>query len=206
MPLMLKSGFSKQIVQANMRLLINDGFSRSQSIVQAFNSARASYFKAHPQGALPEWLAYPKDRRLSRFYLPNGAPLKNAPRAHTETNPVRELDIDNAELSRIRNEVQKQMTGQGRAVRKAAALYTEFTGHDDPRLTKIAIPSIPQAALAIGEVDGIMYSTVRDGVPEKYVHKFKRSSRPLMISSPDGKQLYLIGGSYDFTERGIVDK
>lgn len=60
--------------------------------------------------------------------------------------------------------------------------------------------------LKVGHCDGILYTTVRDGKTEKYIHKFKRSSRPLLAASFDGKSLVLIGGSYQFTERGIVDK
>jgi hypothetical protein len=54
-------------------------------------------------------------------------------------------------------------------------------------------------------VDGILYSTVRDGVLEKYIHKFRKADRPLFVVSPDGKQLFLVDGNYTFTERGIVD-
>jgi hypothetical protein len=51
-----------------------------------------------------------------------------------------------------------------------------------------------------------MYSTVRDGRHENYVHRFGAKSRPLLAASSDGTQLYLLGGAYNFTERGIVDK
>lgn len=62
-----------------------------------------------------------------------------------------------------------------------------------------------KTGLTIGECDGVMYSTVRDGVPEKYCHQFKKSARPLLVASHDGAQLALIGGNFTFTERGIVD-
>jgi len=51
-----------------------------------------------------------------------------------------------------------------------------------------------------------MYSTVRDGVLEKYIHKFHKRDCPLFVVAPDGKSLYLLGGVYNFTERGIVDR
>ena len=65
---------------------------------------------------------------------------------------------------------------------------------------------VPQTALAIGELDGVMYTTRRDGKQEKYIHKFKKSSRPLLCASFDGKILVVLGGAYQFTKRGIVDK
>ena len=51
-----------------------------------------------------------------------------------------------------------------------------------------------------------MYDTVRDGESEKYIHRFKKRSRPLLVSSSDGKSLHILGGEYEFTDRGIVDK
>jgi len=65
---------------------------------------------------------------------------------------------------------------------------------------------MPAVAVAIGEVDGILYSTVRDGKLEKYIHKFHKADRPLFVVSPEGKTLFLLGGNYTFTERGIVDR
>jgi hypothetical protein len=61
-------------------------------------------------------------------------------------------------------------------------------------------------AFKIGDCDGILYTTVRDGVTESYIHKFKKKSRPVLASSFDGKQLLILAGGYEFTERGIVDK
>lgn len=93
-----------------------------------------------------------------------------------------------------------------RDVREAAQRYEAFTGHRATRVKRIKVPSYPRAALAIGPCLGIMYSTVRDGRRENYVHRFGAKSRPLLAASSDGTQLYLLGGAYNFTERGIVDK
>lgn len=90
-------------------------------------------------------------------------------------------------------------------VEKARLLYEKFTGHDGIDEVVIDKPVIPDVLSVIGDVDGIMYTTVRDGKTEKYLHKFKKSARPLFCVSPDGLSLHLIGGSYQFGERGIVD-
>lgn len=90
-------------------------------------------------------------------------------------------------------------------VQQAADLYERFSGHDPEAIGKVKIPTVPRVGVAIGEVDGILYSTVRDGVLEKYIHKFRKADRPLFVVSPDGKQLFLVDGNYTFTERGIVD-
>lgn len=90
--------------------------------------------------------------------------------------------------------------------KQAAQLYENFTGHAGAPIARMKAPTIPKALAVIGEVDGILYSTVRDGQLEKYIHKFKKSARPLFCISPDGKQIFFIGGEYKFTERGIIDK
>lgn len=99
--------------------------------------------------------------------------------------------------------------GMSREVRdqldQAADLYERFSGHDPEAIGRVKIPPTPKVGVAIGEVDGILYSTIRDGVLEKYIHKFRKSDRPLFVVSPDGKQLYLLEGRYTFTDRGIVD-
>ena len=64
----------------------------------------------------------------------------------------------------------------------------------------------PDTVLTVGECDGILYSTIRDGESERYIHKFRNSARPILASSYDGTQLVLIGGDFRFTDRGIVDQ
>jgi len=98
---------------------------------------------------------------------------------------------------------------QSRQVRnqidQAKDLYERFSGHDAVEIGSVKVKPMPAVGVAIGEVDGILYSTIRDGVLEKYIHKFRKADRPLFVVSPDGSVLYLLGGNYDFTERGIVD-
>jgi len=89
---------------------------------------------------------------------------------------------------------------------KAAKLYENFTGEPGELIARVSPPKCPKVLAVIGEIDGIMYDTFQDGELEKYVHRFDKKSRPLFCVSPDGKQIFLIGGQYKFTERGIVDK
>ena len=91
-------------------------------------------------------------------------------------------------------------------IRKAAGLYERFSGHEAIEGERVRVAPLPAVGVCIGEVDGIMYTTVRDGVTEKYIHKFHAADKPRFVVSPDGKRLFMIGGRYDFTERGIVDR
>lgn len=90
-------------------------------------------------------------------------------------------------------------------LREAGKLYQEFSGHR-PTGAKTHRIRLPDVGLQVGRVDGILYSTVRDGRAEKYVHRFKRSARPLLAASHDGRTLVIVGGRYQFTDRGIIDK
>lgn len=88
---------------------------------------------------------------------------------------------------------------------RAADIFERFTGHDADESFRVKVPALPRVAAVIGECDGVLYTTVRDGVTEKYIHKFRKSDKPLLCISPDGLQILLVGGAYRFTELGIVD-
>ncbi len=90
-------------------------------------------------------------------------------------------------------------------IKQAVQRYADFTGHQPEALTVVRSKN-NDTAFAIGELDGVMYTTVRDGQQESYVHEFKKRSRPLLASSFDGGQLYILSGGYAFTDRGIVDR
>jgi len=91
------------------------------------------------------------------------------------------------------------------AISRAADLYERFSGHEAEEIGRVRVNPLPRVGVAIGEVDGILYTTTRDGVVEQYIHKFRRRDKPLFVVAPDGKALFLVGGRYTFTERGIVD-
>lgn len=91
------------------------------------------------------------------------------------------------------------------AVESAADLYERFTGHDGEVIGRVTVPDVPEALAVIGECDGVLYTTVRDGQTERYIHRFRAKDKPLLCVSPNGTQLHLVGGRFVFTERGIVD-
>jgi len=210
-------GYSRESIQRRVSELMREGSTQRQSIAIALCEARAAYFKRYPQGALPMYLAW-QGHRLKKDYDATGqfVPMSDYARVYESrahgrknepiNNPVRELPITPRERERIRDEVSNKLSRYGAEVRAAARLYSDFTGHEDISIKKVKIPVLPGTMLQIGEIDGILYSTVRDGVPEKYIHEFKKKSRPLFCVSPDGKNIYIVGGRYDFTERGIVDR
>lgn len=90
-------------------------------------------------------------------------------------------------------------------IEAASDLRERFTGHDSKPPRSINVPPIPAAVAVIGDCDGILYTTVRDGRTERYIHEFALKDRPKLCVTPDGRQILLVGGRYVFTERGIVD-
>lgn len=90
-------------------------------------------------------------------------------------------------------------------IQEAIDRFTGFRGDPPEAVEILEVPDFSPVVLTMGECLGVIYETVRDGEKEKYIHQFKKSARPLLCVSSDGQQLYLIGGSYSVTDRGIVD-
>lgn len=114
--------------------------------------------------------------------------------------------------SRVMNRALKMLGGRAKRnpfarseVARAEGLFREFTGHEPTRQAKFPRKEM-RVALAVGELEGVMYVATRDGKRERYFHRFKQSSRPLLVASHDGSNIGIVGGRYHFTDRGIVDK
>ena len=99
----------------------------------------------------------------------------------------------------------RQNPAPKRSTQKAAALYEQFTGHKAGHVQKIDLPDYPEALTVIGPCVAIAYECVRDGEKAQYQHEFKKKAAPLLCSSPDGRQLFLIGGAFKFRDTGIND-
>ena len=87
----------------------------------------------------------------------------------------------------------------------AAALQESFNGHPPRLVRNLTIPKPPRIVARIGLLRAVIYDAVRGGRSETYIHKFRKQARPTFAVSHDGRQLFMIGGSYNFTDRGIVD-
>lgn len=81
----------------------------------------------------------------------------------------------------------------------------DFSGHEATRLLRVRQPSVTKG-LVVGTLDGVLYTAVRDNRREKYIHRFRKRSRPLLTASADGTQLDIVGGRFQFTEAGIEDR
>ena len=91
------------------------------------------------------------------------------------------------------------------SVKKAKSLYEKFREAPVKRVRKITAPALPRAVAVMGYLEFVGYSTTHGGKAAMYKHKFAKGSRPLLCAGPGKNQLYLIGGRFHVTERGIVD-
>jgi hypothetical protein len=89
-------------------------------------------------------------------------------------------------------------------IKEAIENFEKFTGHTPEFIDKNDLPKF-DVGFKVGMCDGVLYTTVRDGRTEQYIHKFKQRARPILASNYDGSFIALLGGHYKFTERGIVD-
>ena len=64
---------------------------------------------------------------------------------------------------------------------------------------------LPTAAASIGHVEFIGYVTTHRGRTFLYIHEFAEGSRPRLAAGRRRGQLFLVGGRYKFTRRGITD-
>lgn len=92
-----------------------------------------------------------------------------------------------------------------RNARQAKQLFEDFTGHPGEEFDTVEIDDY-DTVIVIGTLDAVEYTTVRDGKTIPYRHEFKARSRPALCVSPDGQQLFVLGGNYLFTDQGITDQ
>lgn len=99
-------------------------------------------------------------------------------------------------------------------LRAAVDRFRRFSGHDGQivarlnaaRTRGVLTPKAKTVLIVVGTLDFVGYTTKRDGRIESYIHRFAKRARPLLATSHDGHDLYILGGEYRFTERGIVDR
>jgi len=86
----------------------------------------------------------------------------------------------------------------------ARGLYCRFSTAEPGRLLRVRHPRLmPEAVAELGRLVGVIYRSDRatPGQPRTYLH-FMRDP-PRLVSDAAGKQLYVVGGTYKVTSRGI---
>lgn len=76
--------------------------------------------------------------------------------------------------------------------------YREFhQGLSPDRVQRIRVQH-PKSLVKLGTADRIDYTREEPGGPRPYFHQFGEESgkKPILASSPDGRELYILGGNF----------
>lgn len=91
-----------------------------------------------------------------------------------------------------------------RSSRPAAHLYQAFHGRPADGVVIRRVPRIvPPVVVHLGTLRGLIYRSDKwtPGRAHNFIHYME--DPPLLASNPQGTQLYILGGSYRVTPRGI---
>ena len=89
-------------------------------------------------------------------------------------------------------------------MQRGMGLYHAFNGFEPSQVVKVHHPRvIPPVVVELGELVGVMYRSDKGqpGQPQTYIHRME--DPPRLVSNIEGTQLYIVGGSYQVTSRGI---
>ena len=89
-------------------------------------------------------------------------------------------------------------------MQRGMGLYHAFNGFEPSHVVKVYHPRvIPPVVVELGELVGVMYRSDKGqpGQPRTYIHRME--DPPRLVSNIEGTQLYIVGGSYQVTSRGI---
>lgn len=90
-----------------------------------------------------------------------------------------------------------------RTVRDASSLYRQFTRLPARSLERVSHPRLmPPVVVDLGQLAAVVYRSDKwVGHPRTYIHYME--DPPRLVSDVTGRRLFLIGGSYHVTARGI---
>lgn len=89
------------------------------------------------------------------------------------------------------------------AVHDAATLYRRFAQFPARTFERIACPRlVPPIVVELGRLVGLVYRSDKwVGRPRTYIHFMK--DPPRLVTDVTGRRLFVVGGSYHVTDRGI---
>lgn len=104
-----------------------------------------------------------------------------------------------------KNPTKRAKPEMSQELQRAVKLYSDFHGEKPKILSHVKFSEIPKNLLQVGKCLGIMYQAKRDGRARRFLHEFRHGAGPTLAASPNGRALFLLGGSFVFTEDGIED-
>jgi hypothetical protein len=89
-------------------------------------------------------------------------------------------------------------------MQQGRSLYHAFNGFSPSHVVKIHYSRvIPPVVVELGELVGVMYRSDKGqpGQRRTYIHRME--DPPHLVSNIEGTQLYIVGGTYQVTPKGI---
>jgi hypothetical protein len=89
-------------------------------------------------------------------------------------------------------------------LRDACSLFERFHRYAPDLVARSSCRrTIPEVLVKIGKLRGLIYSSDKGerGCPKSYIHFME--DEPLLACDANGTQLYILGGNYQVTRRGI---
>ncbi len=98
---------------------------------------------------------------------------------------------------------QDGLTGCERDVHRAQSLFERFHRFCPPRMVRERCRRlIPKVLVDLGRLRALVYSAERGPCgPRTFIHFME--TPPRLACNPEGTQLYILGGRYQVTRRGI---
>ena len=107
--------------------------------------------------------------------------------------------IDRAEELGIADEVAELLA----AYIDAAEAFEDNREHPVDATAVVMLSELPTAVWALGELARIEYDRLEDGKAVRRYHDFE-DERPTLAVGEDDSTLWIVGGDYTVTDRGIV--
>lgn len=87
-------------------------------------------------------------------------------------------------------------------VKRAVALYKAFFGRA-PSVQEVVTVTCPDGAdaIVIGRVKSVVYHPTQGSRPLE--HEFSKRNPPMLAVTANGRQIFVLGGAYQFTSRGF---
>ena len=87
---------------------------------------------------------------------------------------------------------------------RAAALFTRFHAYAPTRVDRVRTGwRLPSTVVRLGRLVGVIYASDRGSCGRERTFVHFMDDPPMLATDVDGTQLYVLGGRYGVTERGL---
>lgn len=105
-----------------------------------------------------------------------------------------------------REEPRAGKLGESSEEKKALEKYEEINWGQKPDKV-VQVPGkrkkMPKVLVEIGDLEAVVYRSAKSGKHERYLHFFDNPS-PMLTTTTDGQELFIVGGKAFVDKRGIV--